>query len=377
MRKNGCAKNTGYVIVPLYVALAEGENYEEAIKRARFDTVLEVLQTLKEIDESFADYLKALAQPKKRAKGSSDWKLSHHVAPIAPTVLLEQLVHTISLEVIDSLIPSWDKMFAEFVAFKEAHGHGNVPYECPLGKWCDKQRQRKDSLSPERFARLEAEGFCWNLKAAAWDKMFVLLVAYREVHGHCNVPYDDGPLGKWVRTQRARCSIPERRARLTAIGFCWDPFAALWNQKIEELTAYGKVHGHCNVPAQSGPLGEWCSAVRTKRRRNELSPEQIAQLDAIGFCWGPHTDIWDKRVAELTAYQKIHGHCNVPHSYGPLGVWVSTVHRRWRKGKLSPEQIAQLDALGFCWDYDVALWDKRVAELIAYQKFMAIATCLR
>ena len=49
MRKNGCAKNTGYVIVPLYVALGEGENYEDAISRAKFDTVLEVLQTSQEL----------------------------------------------------------------------------------------------------------------------------------------------------------------------------------------------------------------------------------------------------------------------------------------------------------------------------------------
>src|SRR6516164_3352405 len=104
MRKNGFSKKTGYVIVPLYVALAEGDSYEEAIKRARFDTVLEVLQTLKEIDKSFADFLKELAQPKKRAKGSSDWRLSEHIDFIAPTVLLEQLVETIRLECIDGLI---------------------------------------------------------------------------------------------------------------------------------------------------------------------------------------------------------------------------------------------------------------------------------
>jgi predicted helicase len=78
MRKNGGSKELGYVIVPLYVALAEGESYEEAIKRAKVDTVLEVLQTLQEIDKAFADYLKEFAQPKKRAKGSSGWRLNEH-----------------------------------------------------------------------------------------------------------------------------------------------------------------------------------------------------------------------------------------------------------------------------------------------------------
>jgi superfamily II DNA or RNA helicase len=178
MRKNGGSKKLGYVIVPLYVARAEGESYEEAIKRAKFDTLLEVLQTLKEIDESFADFLRERAQPKKRAKGSSGWRLSEHIEFIAPKVLLEQLVETIKLECIDGLIPSWDKMYAELMAYKEAHGCCNVPRSSSsLGTWCSTQRMRRKEgyITSEQIARLDAIGFCWDPLAAEWDKNYAEL----------------------------------------------------------------------------------------------------------------------------------------------------------------------------------------------------------
>jgi predicted helicase len=222
MRKNGDSKKTGYVIVPLYVALAEGENYDEAIKRARFDTVLEVLQTLKEVDEAFADCLKDLIQPKKRAKGSSDWKLSEHVEFIAPKVLLEQLANSIKLECVDGLIPFWDKMFAELVAYKEANGHCNVSKELggPLGRWCHNQRRRL--ATPEHIAQLDALGFDWGSPVVPWDKNYAELVAYKEAHGHCNVPKGSGVLASWCISQRRRRKklSREKIAQLDALNFC-------------------------------------------------------------------------------------------------------------------------------------------------------------
>jgi predicted helicase len=230
MRKNGCSKKTGYVIVPLYVALAESENFDEAIKRAKFDTVLEVLQTLKEIDESFMDFLKELAQPKKRAKGSSDWRLSDHVEFIAPTVLLEQLANTIQLECIDTLISPWDRRIADFVAYKKINGHCKVPFgDGSLGVWCVTVRgdHRKGKLSQNRISQLDELDFWWGLPDSAdlWDKNYANLVTYKEVNGDCNVPKDNGSLGFWCDNQRQRKGTltPEQITQLDALGFCWDP----------------------------------------------------------------------------------------------------------------------------------------------------------
>jgi hypothetical protein len=52
----------------------------------------------------------------------------------------------------------------------------------------------------------------------------------------------------------------------------------------------------------------------------------------------------------LVQYEEIYGHCNVPRRYKQdpvLGRWVNT--QRQRKDKLSDDQCAKLDDLGFSW----------------------------
>lgn len=151
-------KEVGYILVPLYVALAEGESFDEAARRANFDTVVEVLQTLKERDEKFADILRELAQPRARAKGYADWRLREHVDFICPEVLYQHLVDSIRIQVIDQLIPSWEKRYADLVAFKQAHGRwpraGSDSEEGRLGEWCIylRRRRKENALSEDRIA---------------------------------------------------------------------------------------------------------------------------------------------------------------------------------------------------------------------------------
>lgn len=103
---------------------------------------------------------------------------------------------------------------------------------------------------------------------------------------------------------------------------------------------------------------------RLTRYRDEhgtptLTPERIAQLDAIGFDWGPATveqQRWANAIAHLSDYVAEHGHTRVPHrvtcSDGfRLGLWVTTrrVDRRHSRQSLTPDRITELDNLGFDW----------------------------
>jgi hypothetical protein len=80
---------------------------------------------------------------------------------------------------------------------------------------------------------------------------------------------------------------------------------------------------------------------------------------------------------ELVAYKEVNGDCDVPKESGPLGSWCGTVRQSRKKGKLNPERIAQLDAIGFCWNTLAAAWDENMLNWWPTKKFMAIATCLR
>jgi hypothetical protein len=83
------------------------------------------------------------------------------------------------------------------------------------------------------------------MPANGWEAHFARLVAYKAAHGDCNVPAGRGKLvrgsaarqmGDWVKGQRKRKLkldrgepirserlVAERAARLTALGFVWDP----------------------------------------------------------------------------------------------------------------------------------------------------------
>jgi hypothetical protein len=86
---------------------------------------------------------------------------------------------------------------------------------------------------------------------------------------------------------------------------------------------------------------------------------------------------WEDRLSELAEYHKIHGHCNVPHSYSDnlkLGQWVAhqrSYYKLHLEGKASPMaafRIKELDSLGFEWDSRSAAWEDYLSELAAYRK---------
>ena len=76
-----------------------------------------------------------------------------------------------------------------------------------LGQWVSRQRFKKESLSEDRYRRLDELGFVWeSIKNLQWEDGFSSLKQFKEREGHCLVPaihLEDGyRLGKWVSHQR-------------------------------------------------------------------------------------------------------------------------------------------------------------------------------
>src|SRR5262249_38714236 len=144
------------------------------------------------------------------------------------------------------------------------------------------------------------------------------LVAFKEANGHCNVPQESGPLGSWCCNQRQRRDTlsPEQLAKLNAIGFPWNPprypqHDEFWDEMFAKLVSFKEANGHCNVTrSMDSALGSWCDNQRYRRKHNQLSEERIAQLDTLGdFFGGVVGSRWDKKYAELMAFKKTNGHC--------------------------------------------------------------------
>jgi hypothetical protein len=128
------------------------------------------------------------------------------------------------------------------------------------------------------------------------------LETFKQIHGHCNVSSEDKAnlaLGRWVASLRHRKKdgtlAKDRILLLDSLGFCWErkpsiaaANAAAWEQRINDLKAFQKKHGHCNVASTYKPnpaLAKWVANVRQRKKLGELTEEQVLSLDALGFRW--------------------------------------------------------------------------------------------
>lgn len=193
---------------------------------------------------------------------------------------------------------------------------------------------------------------------------------------------------KAMTTDPAAMPRPNRRAGRTP--------AALWADGIGHLETFISEHRHARVPkgyvcADGMRLASWVMHRREDRRLGaaRLTPERIAQLDALGFDWAPprpgrsvddFAAQWAAILARLTRYRDEHGNLDVPHRWVcedgfRLGEWVSRrrTDRRHQTPTLTPERIRQLDALGFNWGpatgraaVEQQRWANAIAHLTDY-----------
>ena len=101
-------------------------------------------------------------------------------------------------------------------------------------------------------------------------------------------------LATWLERQRAmkrtdRLSA-DRIGRLEAAGVLWEPHAAKWEQRFQDLRAFKMREGHCNVPShylENPQLGQWLSVQRGLKRSRQLPQDRIERLEALGVLWKP------------------------------------------------------------------------------------------
>lgn len=63
------------------------------------------------------------------------------------------------------------------------------------------------------------------------------------------------------------------------------------------------------------PLWRWLQSVKERYREGRLSPEQITDMEALGIVWNPHDHAWRQFVTDLKAYLVDHPDLDVPTNY--------------------------------------------------------------
>lgn len=285
--------------------------------------------------------------------------------------------------------------------FENLYAIGSIESEMAQAVGYYRLTGRNDLIVNERFTLYDEVKECRALfdkleqtLTIPWDTMYSFAEAYYRANGHLNVPRryktpQGYGLGDWIAVQRkVRAGLvygkldEDRIAKLDAIGMVWEGSREVrFERGYAEAEAYYESNGNLNVPAkyktESGfALGAWLSYLNT--HKYNLSEERIARLNKIGMVWDKNADRWYANYALVKTYYEVNGNLNIPYNYrSEEGVnlfgWLD--RQRYKKDKLSVEQVGLLNSLGFVWTTRAEeLWENNYKRLLTYKaKFGTIA----
>ncbi len=298
------------------------------------------------------------------------WLSRQRVSYLKGTLSTDRIARLEAIGIVwDPLAEQWEKHLAVLKRLFDEGGDANVPGDTiidglKVGAWLANQRNayKQGILSPNLIVRLEAIGIVWDQLAAQWEKNYAVLKRLFDEGGDANVAQgtviDGLSVGNWLSAQRVAYNkgtlSPDRIARLEAIGIVWDPLAAQWEKYYAVLKRLFDEGGDANV-AQGTVIdglkvGAWLNTQRNNYKNGTLSPDRIARLETIGIVWDPFAAQWEKYYAVLKQLFDEGGDANVPVRAIidglKVGAWLSQQRNAYKKGILSPDRIARLEAIG-------------------------------
>lgn len=285
----------------------------------------------------------------------------------------------------------WETKFAALLEYHREHGRWNVLHrdDPELSGWVGYQRRshQQGTMHEDHRRRFEAAGFEWEPKPIDlhWEARCQELVEFHRQHGHCRPPHKAPwqKLAEWILRVRQRHALgqlsAERVQHLQALGFDWTSSGpnwhtldAAWDRQLAALAAFKERFGHTILPEhwpENQPLATWLRHQRHLGQNHQLRADRRRKLEQLGFDFDAteFDAAWERRFGELTAFHHQHGHSRVlpSHQLHSLNLWVMAQRACRRNGKLPPERIQRLDALGFVWDVSALRdpWEEQFARL--------------
>ena len=149
-----------------------------------------------------------------------------------------------------------------------------------LYAWLKRNRENKEKLYQRQIEMLDAIAMDWTIPDP-WEEKYQMLVDFEAKYGHCDVPGDEGVLGRWVAEQRKRPPEGDKKDKLDQLGFEWDGNVSrrknAWRVGVLHSRVFYKDHGHLKVPkgfmVDGYNLGNFVRRVKSDGKLDELIRE--------------------------------------------------------------------------------------------------------
>ena len=337
-RESNCTK-TGDDWICMYKQL---QAYKERIGNIRFPRGWE---TERKGERDMITVNNSSPEPKRRRMQTDDGKTSNVVSTPMPNndqvqnndllmITNSSMSETVERPEAENVIPTFSELKGETsvtnnntriesTIHASRQGTKNTQYstsDLDLYVWVSRMRKLpKKQLKHWQRQALDELGFVWHQYDATWSDRYQELIAYKNDHGHTQVPTVHSNLGVWVGTQRKQYALlqqkkpshmtEERMKLLNEIGFIWK--VNTWDERFEKLKTFKETFGHFQIPADypNKKLRPWVTTQRSHYRfrqegnASQITPERIKALESIGFAWKTRED-WQTRYKELVEYFK-------------------------------------------------------------------------
>ena len=165
--------------------------------------------------------------------------------------------------------------------------------------------------------------------------------------------------------------------RLVALNRVLDRSIENWWDRYGAAVRFYDENGRWPSTVEKGlnerSLGLWVGTQRTSHRKGILSVNRVATLEATaGWMWNPADETWQQQYRSAVAFHAATGRWPRQDAADvlerPSGIWINSQRALHRKGKLSRERVAILNATpGWFWEVDLnQKWEESYEKAVAH-----------
>tara|TARA_Y100001938_G_C8098266_1_gene439642 strand:- start:1309 stop:5979 length:4671 start_codon:yes stop_codon:yes gene_type:complete len=338
-------------LIPVFLNEGQGETFEDAVRRTRFDIICETLAERMDEDGVFSIIENLDGETTEVVRGKIIRIFRRHFTVRGTMQQIADMEEAIVNRSLNRVMVGWDQRYSELVRYYDSFDSLSYPssdwenegpsMEHGLHQWVVSQRtkKRKGTLSQRKHDLLEKlPQWDWNPLKTQWENAYEAVKQFHKENGYLphnmsqSVKINGKQISKlnvWLTTQRQRYKkeldaqttqnrygsvMPEEEiSKLEEIGMVWDPLQASWHENYNLLKKMIKKNKNYQALSSKGQLkyvdginlGGWCDNQRQAhpdkktKNRAKLEPEKVNLLTDIGFVWNVHEHEWMKKANQL------------------------------------------------------------------------------